>query len=451
MVDLGIVVSCWLVLLGLTQRPVFSGIAAGGAAVAAVVASRLKRVTLGESLVFSDLSLAWQLIAFPRFYLPFVPIGIAAAALGLPTVILVVLALIEPPRWNVLAGLSLVIGGGVAVVALVHLATRLQFARQADDACRFGLFATLVGHAQLARRERKAHRASLVSPRSLRLADDRSPHLILVQVESFCDPGRILKGFDAARLPALTRLRADGAVGGPLRVSAFGANTVRTEFGVLTGLKPKHLGLDWFNPYAAFARQPIPSLASRLKAGGWSTTCIHPFDGRFYNRNKVMPKLGFDTFEDKSTAFPGWTDGLIPDSALTERVGRKLKLADGPAFIFLVTVYNHGPYVPRSEALGWPAPTGVPSAEQLVGWLSGTEEADKLVGRLADIMKAQHRPGILVVYGDHPPPLAAAFAAIGAPLDLSDWLIWRTDGAAATGQGTIEPALLHKIIATSFS
>ena len=74
----------------------------------------------------------------------------------------------------------------------------------------------------------------------------------------------------------------------------WGANTMRTEFAVLTGIPESALGYDRFNPYYGLARVPIESHVWRLRRAGYRTICLHPFDRRFFRRDLAMPALGFE-------------------------------------------------------------------------------------------------------------------------------------------------------------
>ena len=76
---------------------------------------------------------------------------------------------------------------------------------------------------------------------------------------------------------------------------------MRAEFAALTGIPEEQLGYDRFNPYHAFGRAPLASLAWRLRDEGYRTICLHPFDKRFFRRDLAMPALGFDEFLGRET------------------------------------------------------------------------------------------------------------------------------------------------------
>ncbi|MCS6853727.1 MAG: LTA synthase family protein [Elioraea sp.] len=441
-IDWSLPAAAWALAAAVTARPVASGLAVAALALGLALLARVKRAVLGETLVFTDHALAWQVVAFPRLYLPFappwavglgalVPIGVAAALLA------------EAPS---LAGVERAVLGGAGLSAALlaaSAASRLPFAGAAQDSARFGLFATLVGHGLRACRERASRRAALPAPPAIRPPPE-PPHLVLVQAESFCDPARVVPGLAASALPAFDRLRRHGA-GGTFRVRGFGANTMRTEFSVLTGLGEAEVGLDAFNPYAAFARSTVPSLAWRLAAAGWRTVCVHPFAGSFFRRDRVMPALGFASFLD-ARAFPRPTHGrFVPDLALADFACRLIAEADRPLFLFLITIENHGPYPERDGALGWSAPADLPEGRRLAGWLAGLARTDAMLERLVAALEAGSRPWVLCLYGDHPPALPRAFSALGAPFDRTDWTI--APAAAAPAAFELDPVGLHRRLA----
>ena len=90
------------------------------------------------------------------------------------------------------------------------------------------------------------------------------------------------------------RVAPSAALCGRLAVPAWGANTMRAEFAVLTGVPESELGYDRFNPYYALARVPLESQVWRLRRAGYRTICLHPFDRRFFRRDLAMPALGFE-------------------------------------------------------------------------------------------------------------------------------------------------------------
>jgi len=105
---------------------------------------------------------------------------------------------------------------------------------------------------------------------------------------------------------------------------------VRTEFAVLSGMPESAIGLDRFNPYHRFTSVPVSSLAWRLRAEGYRTVCLHPFDRTFYGRDRVMPNLGFDVFLGEE-AFAGAqrVNGYISDVEAARKAVEIVKEEEG--------------------------------------------------------------------------------------------------------------------------
>jgi phosphoglycerol transferase MdoB-like AlkP superfamily enzyme len=257
-----------------------------------------------------------------------------------------------------------------------------------------------------------------------------------VQLESFFDARRLGPLMPPDLLPGFDRLCAGAVQAGRLAVPCWGANTVRSEFAVLTGIGQAALGLDRFNPYERFAqtpgRSPLRSLAWEMKGRGYRTICLHPFDKRFYARASVMPKLGFDEFRGLE-AFTGAARSgpYVSDRAVGEAIAGILR-AEGPAvFVFAMTMGNHGPWGEDGGHPPLPAWAGgldgLPEAAGLRGFLAGLAESDAM---LAPMMEAMPPGGVLAVYGDHQPSLPAAFAALGLADESTDYAIWQAGLAA---------------------
>jgi hypothetical protein len=279
-------------------------------------------------------------------------------------------------------------------------------------------------HARLAATERTARQARHApAPPMLHLADP-APHLLLLQLESFCDPRR----FGLAQpLPHKDRLAQTALTQGSLAVSAFGANTMRTEFAVLTGLEDTALGLDRFNPYFRFARQPIGSLAWELRGAGYQTLCLHPFDARFFGRDKVLPALGFARFD----AAPAFEDaahvrGLVSDAAIAQRLAADLAAATLPGFWYVITVAAHGPWEGDDPARSW--------ADCMAA-------SDAMLGEVMRAAKACPRPVVVVAFGDHRPALPIAQGG-----KETDYVIWRSDRPGDGRAEKLNAVGLHRAI-----
>ncbi len=437
-------------LLALTARPLLSGGVVGGLCLWLAVADRLKRVALQEALVFTDGGLLWQVAAHPRFYLPFVPRWMMVGGIGAAVAAFLAVLALEP---------ALALGGAAraalaaAAAALAVLLLRPLWllrggsgdAREASrdsalardptrepgvardpsrDAPRFGPLATFALHARLAAVERPARRAACPPAPAILSEHAPRPHLVLLQLESFCDPRRL--GL-AQALPHWDALASGAIARGRLAVPGFGANTMRTEFVVLTGLDDAALGLDRFNPYFRFARAPVASLAWALRGAGWSTACLHPFDGRFFGRDRVLPALGFQRFAEAAAfADAPREHGLVTDAALGERIAAELDAARDPAFLYAISVAAHGP---------WPGP------DPAAAWAARMAATDAMLGAVAEAARRSARPVVLAAFGDHRPSLDVARGATD-----TDYLVWRSDAPGAGEVRDLDAAALHRAV-----
>jgi hypothetical protein len=292
-----------------TGRPILAGLTVMCLGLGMGVADRVKRVVLGEPVVFADRAELIEVVRHPKLYLAFVGTGrmiLATIAIVLAIVWIVDL---EPPLWPVglisaflLAVAAVVIGRLLFVIpssrplvdTLAAAYRKLDPSRDPFvDSERFGLLAACIIQATLARSER-AGRQQAAQARAWPELPANGP-ILIVQGESFVDATRLDPAL-AGHLPNFTRLRAEAVQHGRLAVPCWGANTIRSELAVLTALSTDDIGLDRFNPYEHFARVPLPSLAHQARAAGYKTICIHPYDADFYYRDKVMPLLGFDRF-----------------------------------------------------------------------------------------------------------------------------------------------------------
>ncbi|MGH8816798.1 MAG: sulfatase-like hydrolase/transferase, partial [Achromobacter pestifer] len=156
------------------------------------------------------------------------------------------------------------------------------------------------------------------------------PDLVTIQSESFFDARRAYPQLKPELLVNFDTLKAEGIQHGALRVVAWGANTVRTEFAYLSGLDSEVLGVHRYNPYRRLARYGVPTVASYLRQLGYRTVCVHPYHASFYARNEILPILGFDEFIDIRAFADAKRDGpYVGDRAVANQVNELLRREGG--------------------------------------------------------------------------------------------------------------------------
>jgi Sulfatase len=452
-------------LLAATGRPLFTGVVLISLGAGFAVADHTKRAVLREPVVFSDMSELPQVFTHPQLYLPFagpaLVIGGAAAAVALCFALLPV----EPSLWRpdpllVLSYALLLAGGawlfsrepalGAAAAGLRRLGASGE---PLCDASALGPFAMVLIYGVIARAERgerRARHAPLSAPALRTARHPTGTPLVLVQCESFFDarrlaplvPPRLLSGFDACC--------GSGATFGRLGVPGWGANTMRTEFAVPTGISGSELGYDRFNPYHAFARVPIASLAWRLRSQGYHTVCLHPFDRRFFRRDLALPALGFDEFLGIESLGGSRRPPYSPDPDLARQVLRVLDIEGPQVFIFVITMGNHGPWQTGEFRLDPELqrsfePEDLPQGGELLRYLEGLRRSDEMLRVLLAGLEQRAEGALLAFYGDHLPSLPHAFRHFGFDEGDSDYVLWH-GSALPTGRLDLPAHRLPRLI-----
>jgi len=434
--------SCWwlhagawcvslALLYGLTARPLFSGVNVLLVWLLIVMVSNAKYHSLREPFVCADFEYFSDAVRFPRLYLPFFGFGKAALlAAGFVAYLWAGLSFELPAAGARLDALWLGLAG-MLLLKLGHRRDTPSFDAEADVR-RWGLAASLWRYFWAARA--KVDRNALGSPFAAPAATPVGkplPDLVSVQSESFFDVRDLWPGVRRDVLGEYDRLAGEALARGKLQVAAWGANTVRTEFAYLTGIPGERLGVHRFNPYRVLARQGLPSIAAHLKSLGYRTICIHPYDGSFYGRNKVLPALGFDEFIDVRSFNAGQKAGpFIGDCAVADKIRELLQdpARQQPLFIHAVTMENHGPLhleqVEADELPSWFDRPLLAGMDDLAPYLRHIANADSMLAKLRATLLDHPREALLCFFGDHVPILPDVYQAIGAPAGDTDYLIW---------------------------
>lgn len=418
-------------LTGITARPLMAFILTIVTWLCLRAINRLKEKILFEPLVPSDGVLLGQVFRYPQLYISFVGyrrfILLSLCGIG---------GLGSLCAWTDSADLSLITRAGLSgILPLMCVALRL-FSRffpvtldPDADKVRYGVTG-LIGLYL-------AQPKTILPEPSLPAILSHRPHIILIQSESFYDPRHFWPepyrtiAQEKLSLPAWDRFCREG-VSGRLAVPARGANTMRSEYAVLTGLPERALGMHKFNPFLALAQKARRNLsyhtvATALREQGYGTHVIHPYSRAFFRRDLVYPAMGFDHFIDES-AFPRHTmrrGPYIADDALAEQMSGILHASKDAHFNFVITMENHGPWLPRRYEEqerqhiidSFPAlPFGMAA---YCYHLQGTNNL------LHNVMKTYEdcgHPFIIGIYGDHPPSFPDT--DMPAPTAFTSYAVW---------------------------
>lgn len=406
-------------------RPWFAAAAVSAFLLMLVLVNNAKVKALREPFVFQDYEYFTDAIRHPRLYIPFLGwwkfLGTAA---GFVLAVAIGLWIEAAPAQRFdgsgqLGGIAAIFAAGTLLLLAGGWRTLPVSFEPERDARTLGLLACLWRYA-----EEEGTPPAVASPFDF-LPPNRPesdlPHLVAVQSESFFDPRTLYPGIRPEVLTEFDRIKSDAVAHGKLKVPAWGANTVRTEFAFLSGIGEDRLGVHRFNPYRAIAAGwDVPSLASFLKRLGYHTICIHPYPASFYQRDRVYPRFGFDEFLDIRAFDDSMRFGpYIGDLAVADKVSDILREATAPVFVFVITMENHGPLhlerVASSDVdalYSAPPPDG---CDDLTIYLRHLRNADRMIARLRQTLDNCQRPAGLCWFGDHVPIMPAVYEKFGAP------------------------------------
>lgn len=219
------------------------------------------------------------------------------------------------------------------------------------------------------------------------LKDNRTPNIIMVQLESFFDP-MLWENSPVEKDPIpFFRFLMRNFPSGYLSVPSVGAGTANTEFECITGMN-----LDFFGPgeypYKTVLQKTVcESMAFDMKNLGYKAHAIHNNEATFYDRHKIFAQLGFDTFTPIEYMYETRRNptGWCKDTVLVEEIEKALDSSLGQDFIYTISVQGHGKY---------------PSFEY---YCQQINEMDQFVSRLISMLNGRKEPTVLVLYGDHLP------------------------------------------------
>lgn len=271
------------------------------------------------------------------------------------------------------------------------------------------------------------------------------PDVILIQMESFIDP-KIIKDmtFSDDPAPIHTYLRENFS-SGTLAVPSFGGGTANTEFEVLTGINLDNFGPGEYPYKTIMLEETCETIAYNLKENGYSAHAIHNHTGNFYDRDKVYPNMGFDSFQSKEYMFDFETTpyGWCKDKVLTDEIMTALTYideengvtADNPRFIWTVSVQGHGAF--PSEPIAGSANVIQIESERfnsrelcaLEYYINQLWEMDMFLGSLISALENRDRPTLLVAYGDHLPSIGLeSHDLVTEDAYLTEYVTWNNFG-----------------------
>lgn len=278
-----------------------------------------------------------------------------------------------------------------------------------------------------ARAYREQAAANVNSARTQEQFSRIRPSVIAIMDESFSD----LSVFDGMHADYtgpkfLKEELADALATGQLNVSVYGGGTCNSEFEFLTGNAMGFIGPGKY-PYSIYDLSRVDALAANFKALGYRTYALHPNYPANWKRDIVYPQFGFDEFlsiedfggmpdpaVDKQTPNEPHSEVFhsgVSDAATYDRVLELLDKSEEPAFVFDVTMANHGSYeqdnIPKSYYGDYhPADyDGEVPDHNLNEYLACINRSDKDLKAFMEELRRLERPVVVVFFGDHQPSI----------------------------------------------
>ena len=279
------------------------------------------------------------------------------------------------------------------------------------------------------------------------IPEDKKVSIIAVQLEAFNDFTRL--GAPELAMDVYAdwhRIEAEG-VSGNLVTNVFGGGTVDTERLFITGYSTLYAFRGAVNAYPWYFRTQ-----------GYRVEGCHGYVGWFYDRQNINENLGFPDY----LFFDNYYAPMVEEHAkvamdrfmLTDLIQRFWNAtADGtPYFNFSVTYQGHGPYA--EDVIYWG--DGTPEqyvvnngrftkAEHclLANYFGSICNTSAHVGYMADLLREDRQPVVLVFFGDHNPMLGNGlelYEQMGLNLDRETrdgflnyfstrYIIWANDAA----------------------
>lgn len=266
-----------------------------------------------------------------------------------------------------------------------------------------------------------------------------TPNIIVIMNEAFSDLS-VLGDFETNEdyMPFLHSLMQEGTpntISGHLNVSVLGGNTANTEFEFLTGNTMAFLPQGSV-AYQQYVKNNDYSIATYLKSKGYDTIAMHPYNASGWDRDKVYPLLGFDTFYSlKDWVNPVKIRKYVSDQSCYDKIIElyEQKDANTPFFLFNVTMQNHSSYSEEYDNFHPDITVEGTSSKILPNYLSLIKLSDQALENLIEYFSQADEDTIIVFFGDHQPSNSVA-----AP-------VWKINGRSGDSLTEEEEALRYKV------
>ncbi|MDR1794435.1 MAG: sulfatase-like hydrolase/transferase [Erysipelotrichaceae bacterium] len=220
-------------------------------------------------------------------------------------------------------------------------------------------------------------------------------HLMVIQAES------LMNGAISEELtPNLYKMQQEGIIFPNWNAPLMNGSTSDTEFQTNTGLIALATGDITFT--AANQNTFPTTLPKMFSAAGYSSQAYHSNFADYYDRDKMMPQLGFD--------FYPWTRLNVSFLAHDDEMMEKLKwivYGDDPVYGYFITYTAHQPYSIAECELD--DDTLIDKVREVYPGIDDSTACyvakniyvDRAVGAYMKQMQAYNQDAVIIVFGDH--------------------------------------------------
>ncbi|MTC59915.1 sulfatase-like hydrolase/transferase [Providencia rustigianii] len=244
--------------------------------------------------------------------------------------------------------------------------------------------------------------------------ESEKPDIVLLLQESSVDP-KVYDLPEGVKLPELFMFQQDANVvaHSPMRVQTFGGGTWLSEFSALTGLNSDDFGSQKSGVFYFVVDHLNHGLFKEMKANGYYTVVLTPFNKGAYHSGHAYETLGVDRIiQPQELGYPGklqdnlWT---ISTEDMLKYVKKILeKETDKPVFIFSLTMYEHGPYKEgHSDDYGIKDKLdNKEAAGEFSHYMEKIVHSDASIRDFVSFMEKRQRPLMFLYFGDHQPGIS---------------------------------------------
>lgn len=155
--------------------------------------------------------------------------------------------------------------------------------------------------------------------------------------------------------------------------------------------------------YMAYKDNDFSTLPSLLKEQGYSTLAFHGNEADFWNRDKMYPSQGLDTYISLEDFQQDEMIGIgLSDGSLFRQSINKLKEQKQPFYGFFITLTSHHPFTMEDEYKGLNI-EGEFKDTLLEDYLQTIHYLDRELGNFINMLKEEglYEDTMIAIYGDH--------------------------------------------------